>query len=200
LPDTAVATRVLKAADVRTSPVVALLGTDQEEEARRQAQAELDAAVADAYRRGVADGRDAAEREGAGAVPRLVDAVAAAADGAATAAAAQVRADASSLLALAAEMAAWMVGEQAAADAAVLAARLEAALVGLAPTASLEIEVAPAQVDAIAAWAGSGATVVGNPSLGPGDALLRAGAASADLRLAEAVRRALSAFEGRDDG
>ena len=194
MADTAVAARVLKAATVRTSPVLTLLGEDQGEEQRRQ----VEAALADAYQRGVMDGREAAERDGAAAVPRLVEAITAATAGAAAAAADQVRADTAALLELATEIAAWMVGEQAAMDATILTTRLATALDGLVPTAPLAIEVAPAQAETVRAWAGPAATVTTNPSLGPGDAVLSAGAAVADLRLDEAVRRALAAFRGAE--
>ena len=194
MPESAVATRVLKAAAVRTSPVPALLGDDAAEEQRRQ----VEAVVADAYQRGLADGRAAAEQDGVAAVPRLIDTITAAASRAAASAAEQVSVDTATLLELAAEVAAWMVGAQAAADPTLLTARLEAALDGLVPTAPLEIEVASRQAEAVRSWAGDAATVTENPSLGSGEALVRAGAASADLRLDEAVRRALAAFMGGD--
>ena len=196
MADTALAPRVLKAGSARTSPLDAYLGHDAEAERRLQAQAELDAAVTDAYRRGMQDGRDAAVAEGTAAIPDLAAGIAAAVERVAIEAAAQVETDTSSLLAVAVEVATWMVGEQAAADPSVLTGRLTAALDGLGAAPEVEIEVAPVQVDAVQAWADRSVSVIANPALGPADALVRAGAAAADLRLDEAARRALEALLG----
>jgi flagellar biosynthesis/type III secretory pathway protein FliH len=193
LPDTATSPRVLKAGAVNAAPVLSLLGDDMAAQQQREAEAALAAAVAEAYQRGVGDGRAAAESDGVGAMPRVADAIAAATAGATAAAAEQVRSDTDALVATAVEVAAWMVGEQAMIDPSLLIDRIERALDGLAATTSLEIEVAPSQLQIVQQWAGADVEVVANAQLGPADAQIRAGAATADLTVAEAVRRAMAA-------
>ena len=195
-PATAVAARprrVLKSAAVHAAPLVAFDADGGAEEAALQ---ELADALEGAYRQGVADGRAAADESGLAAVPRLVDAIAAATAAAADAAARQAATDVSTVMTVAAEVARWIVGEQAAADPSILLARLEAVLPALVASAPIEIDVAPAAADSVAGWAGRDVVVRPDPALGPGEALVRAGVATADLRLDVAIERALGALTG----
>jgi len=180
--------RVLKAAAVEVGDVPALTGAAAarldalQEEHRREVEA--------AYRQGVEDGRRQAESTGVAAAPMLARAVEHAVASASVAAAQQQAADAAAVVDAGIELARWVLRRELEADPQAMLDRVAEAMTSLRGGPSVEIRVAPALVTVMTEAAGSGVTVVADASLEPGEAVVQAGPASADLTFDQAFRRA----------
>lgn len=189
------AARVLKAGGVRIDPELLIEGLGayaSPDELRSRRDAELRAA----YEAGVEDGRRVAEEQGAGAVPHLTRSIESAAATTRAAIADRALTDAMEVLDVAFEIATWLVGRAVDADIAALTHRVETVLPRLLPTAPVKVHVAPALIDQLGDWAASAAVeLVADRGLAPGEALVDAGHAGADLTFAEARRRLLHVLD-----
>jgi len=180
--------RVLKAADVEVGDVPALTGGAAarldalQEEHRRDVEA--------AYRQGLEDGRRQAESSGVAAAPMLAQAVEQAVAETALAAAQQQAAEATAVVDAAIELARWILRRELEADPRAMLDRVAETMTSLRGGPSVEVRVAPALVPVMAHAAGSGVTVTADSSLEPGEAVVQAGPASADLTFGQAFQRA----------
>ena len=162
---------------------------------------ELEARLAEAHGRGLAEGREAARAEAAvvaaGAAAQAAGALAAAAG----AVARGERGDAAEAARLVAEgaleVAGWVLGRELTADD--LGPRLAAALDVLVPAPGLQVRVAREAVDATRALVAGAdldvaAEVVADDALAAGEAVLRCRAGSADVTVAAALAAARHAL------
>lgn len=181
--------RVLKAAGVRaplaapSAPVAPPVSALAHHEALGQAWSD-----------GVAEGREQARAELAGAAAAAAERGAAALDRLATISSQQQAAavsDASrAVLAAALDIAEWVLREELSRDSKALLHRLEDAAGRLLPATGLEVAVSPADTEMVRTWAArrNGTTVHTDADLAPGDARMRTEAGQADVTVAAALR------------
>jgi len=184
--------RVLKAGAVRTVASAAV--TQAAAEAAAAHADELarvaEAARAEGYRTGVeetlAAGAAAAER-GAAALEALVETVRAQDDR-------ELAATHATVVAVAVEVAEWVLRRELGDGGRSLLARLELGLTALLPSPTTRIAVAPDDHAVVAEWAAGrgrlGTTVLADQRLAPGDAVVTTDAGSAEVTVAAALRAA----------
>lgn len=176
------AAQVLKAASVVVRPGSSAGGVVD--------RALFEQAVEEAYRTGVADGRDEAEASHTAAVPRLAAAIEQLAVAVRAAQDEERAALTSDTVDMAIEVARWVCGRELATDVAALTARVEAALSDLMPTSTVVLEIAPEMAESLSEWADDGGIEIRpRADLAPGEARLVAGHARADLTFDAAVER-----------
>jgi flagellar assembly protein FliH len=185
--------RVLKAGDVaavRRSDEQVRRERDAERLAAVRAEAARQDAVAAAYAAGLDAGRARALAEGADAAPRVAAALERLADVTAAQHAAQVGASSRAVLSAALDIAAWVLRAEVAADSRALLARLEDSAGALLPGSGTRVRVAPADADAVRAWAARrpALEVVADTTLQPGDAAVETDSGSVDVSVAAALR------------
>jgi flagellar biosynthesis/type III secretory pathway protein FliH len=180
---------VLKAGVMRASVEAA--------EAVREAQArheqQLQAAFDGGYAAGVADGQAAAEAQGHAAAPRLVAVLDRIADDLTVQHAAALEDSTQALLAVAFDLADWVLRTEPGAVAAASASlpqRLSEAARTLAAGPNAVVRCSHEDLAAVSGWARDGVEVLPDPRLAPGEARLDRGDGSAVLMFAAALRAA----------
>lgn len=186
------AMRVLKAAAVEVGAMPALTGAAA---ARAAVEAEAHRReVEAAYRRGFEDGSRDAEATGVAAAPTVAAAIQRVAADAARSAAEQHAADTAALVEAGIELARWILRRELQADPHAALERLAEAMLSMRAAGAVEIRVAPALVEIVQEWAGGEAEVKADTRLAPGEAVVTAGPASADLTFDQAFTRARAAL------
>lgn len=131
--------------------------------------------VAEAYARGVAEGRAQTLGEHEEAMRKLADSMERFADEAYRSIAEAARAMRAQVVELGIEVGRWLLAEAVSEEPELMRPRIEAALEGIAGEPEVRLCVAPALVDAVARWVPAEVEVAGDPSLEPGDLVLRTG-------------------------
>jgi flagellar biosynthesis/type III secretory pathway protein FliH len=198
-------TAVIKSGGVRMHELATALGSSVAMEMLERDQLERDAArraeLDQAYQRGLADGRAAAETEGTGAIPALVASLERSAVELAAVVARRTETDGQALGDAAVDIADWVLGREIAAGRIDVVARIEQALVQLVPTATVTVHVAESLVESVRGWTknhasgGYAYTVAGDAALRPGEARISAGHGEADLTFAGALARVRSVLD-----
>ncbi|MBC7552212.1 MAG: hypothetical protein H7269_15255 [Cellulomonas sp.] len=152
------------------------------------------AALGQAWSDGVAEGREQARGELAGAATAAAERGADALDRLAVLSSQQQAtaiSDASrAVLAAALDIAEWILRQELSRDSKALLHRLEDAAGRLLPATGLEVAVSPADEAMVRVWATrrNGTTVIPDAELAPGDARMRTEAGQADVTVAAALR------------
>jgi flagellar biosynthesis/type III secretory pathway protein FliH len=152
--------------------------------------------LADAYARGVADGRAAARTEHEDAVVAVAAALGrltAEAHGTVAAAVDELRRQ---VVDLGLEVGRWLLEDAVERDPTVLRSRLDAAMAHVAGEAELRVLVHPTLVAQVGAWAADGCTVLGDDGLGPADVVIRTNAGAVVGTVDDALDRLRAAMEG----
>jgi flagellar biosynthesis/type III secretory pathway protein FliH len=163
-------------------------------EAAEAAELELRASLQDAYARGVADGRRAAEEESAAAALRAAAALEQVASDCARLSAEQVDVTEQEIFAAVLELTRWVLRAEPSQASRSLLDRLSQAARTLAPAPTSVVRVSAADREAVQGWARSGVEVITDPRLAPGEARLDRGDGSAILTFSAALRRAAETF------
>jgi flagellar biosynthesis/type III secretory pathway protein FliH len=163
-------------------------------EAAEAAELQLRTSLQDAYGRGVADGRRAAEEESAAATLRAAAALEQIASDCARLSAEQVDVTEQEIFAAVLELTRWVLRAEPSQASRSLLDRLSQAARTLAPAPTSVVRVSAADREAVQGWARSGVEVVTDPRLAPGEARLDRGDGSAILTFSAALRRAAETF------
>jgi flagellar biosynthesis/type III secretory pathway protein FliH len=179
--------RVLKARDIVFTDDFAFT-TQQSVSAAAQ-----EAALAEAYERGLRDGQQGA----LSAVPMLVAGLDEAVRDLRSSWVAQTAEDRRTLVGLAAELAQWMLGRELLQDPSLAVAQINEAVDHVVSDSAVTVYVAPEMVDVITeSWhPDRHASVQPDPTLLRGELRVVAGVSKADLRWADALERAREALD-----
>jgi flagellar biosynthesis/type III secretory pathway protein FliH len=184
-------TRVLKAGQVLSVKHEAATRAAAEIEVER----EREAALAEAYAHGLADGRAAAVRDGADAAPRGAAALERLLQVASQQRQRELDAGSRAVLAAAIDIAEWILRHELSADTRSLLSRLDAAAHALMPGGDARVTVSVADEPAVRGWATRhDVEVVVDPALSPGDARFDNGAGHVDVTVSVALRVAAEAL------
>ncbi len=180
--------RLMKAGDVTAH------ATSRQAELAEAAEVQLQAVAAQAYARGVADGRAAEAQESAAAIVRSAEALQQIADDTARLSAEQIDLTEAELFTAVLELTRWVLRCEPSQASRSLLDRLSHAARTLAPAPSAVVRVSGADIDAVRGWARTGVEVVADLRLAPGEARLDRGEGSAVLTFSAALRRAAETF------
>lgn len=180
-------TRVLKARDVVFSDPFGLAPHAGSSAAAQEA------ALAEAYERGLRDGQQGA----LSALPLLVASLDDAVREVRAGWVQQSAEDRRALVGFAAELAQWMLGRELAQDPTIVVAQIDDAVNSVLSDSDVTVYVAPELVDVVAeAWhPDRHASVQPDPTLLRGELRVVAGVSKADLRWADALQRARDALD-----
>lgn len=176
--------RLLKVDDVAARS--AAVQRQVAESAQRERQADVD----DAYRRGLAAGRAAAEAEGASAALRVAAALEQLAAETSRLSAETAEVTDSAVLGAVLDLTGWVLRAEPSQASRSLLDRLSIAARSLTPGPSTVVRCSVEDVEAVTGWARAGVEVVADPRLAPGEARLDRGDGSAVLTFSAALRRA----------